>query len=281
MQCKSAIEAIAQREKIFRELLKRWMELVEVETILRIPYDTTVLLQKQNSTLSDLYGTWMRCELLLLLRKDESILTNLATYLLTCLKERKGVLFSNRALVCALFLDPRFRSQLDADQDESAKATILVIYEKLKKVKPESSINISVVDITAQEIDILDEYLSETDPTKSQDKEPSQSGLQIVLNEITEFEKNEKRLPANYSILKYWIGNKEKYPNLFLIAEAINGIPPTQVSVERSFSTLGIIYNSKRVQLKQQMLENIIHLKLNKDMVYAIFDTDLKELAVE
>lgn len=130
-----------------------------------------------------------------------------------------------------------------------------------------------------ENVDILEKYLRAADVTNIHNERTnrSQPELHILLNEINELE-TEKRLPINGSVLQYWEENKEKYPCLFKVAQVINGIPPTQVPVERSFSVLGFIFNCKRVQLKQQTLEDIIHIKLNKDLTYRIFEQELKNI---
>lgn len=67
---------------------------------------------------------------------------------------------------------------------------------------------------------------------------------------------------------------------LYQIAEVITGIPPTQVPVERQFSVLGIVYTNRRVNLKPQMIENIILIKLNKDIAYQIFERELHDIEI-
>lgn len=177
-----------------------------------------------------------------------------------------------------VFLDPRFRSQLDGQQITSAKITIIAIWDKIEKLEEASALNANIGEnlrASDNEDDILEKHLREINDTPSIDR--SELNLQNLLKEINEFD-TEKRLPTNFSVLQFWEENKAKYSYLFKVAEVVHGIPPTQVPVERSFSILALIYNSRRVQLRQQMLENPIHIKLNKDMAYQIFEKDVNEI---
>ena len=74
------------------------------------------------------------------------------------------------------------------------------------------------------------------------------------------------------SILKFWKNKKNDFPELHAVACVINGLPPTQATVERSFSVLALIYNNRRSQLSQNMLENILRIKLNAEIVSSIFE---------
>lgn len=248
-----------------------------MEHVLKIPYDLTIALQNQNCTMSDFFGHWLRCELRL---KNCSSVTNLPMDLLNALEERKTALFSNSALICAVFLDPRFRSQLSDDQIKVAKETVIDTLDKIVKLQEESADG-SVTDLSVNNDteDILEKHLRTTHNSSERNTEEPQMILENSLKEIDELNK-EKRLPTNYSVLKFWQENKEKYPLLFQVAEVMHAIPPTQVPVERSFSVLGLVYNSRRVQLKQEMLENIIHIKLNKDLAYQIFEKDINEIEI-
>lgn len=260
--------------------MSKWEKLEEIEKILKIPYDFTIALQKENGTLSDFFGQWLRCELLL--KNSPFPHTDLANTLIDALEERKTSLFSNIALICSVYLDPRFQKQLNSDQITQAKTTILDTWDKITKMEKasvEDNTSDVIVSIGDVNNDILEKFLS----SSIQDIESidnSQQNIEFILEEITRFE-GEKRLPSNYSVLKFWEKNKEKYPFLFKIAQVILGVPPTQVPVERSFSTLALIYNCRRVQLSQKMLENIILVKLNKDIAYAIFENDLKDIKEE
>lgn len=97
LRCKAAIETLRNKNKIFSTILRKWQQIEEVERILKIPYDATVALQKQDCTMSDFFGHWMRCELHL--KQNSFPLTNLATLLLTALEQRKRSLFSNEGLI--------------------------------------------------------------------------------------------------------------------------------------------------------------------------------------
>lgn len=56
-----------------------------------------------------------------------------------------------------------------------------------------------------------------------------------------------------------------EYPELYEIAMVILAVPTTQVSVERTFSTLKLILSDLRSSLSDKTLQNILLVKLNHD----------------
>ena len=63
--------------------------------------------------------------------------------------------------------------------------------------------------------------------------------------------------------LKIYYDNRMIFPKLSPIAEAILAIPCSQVSVERSFSDLEFILNSKRSRLNTNTMEDILFVRIN------------------
>lgn len=58
----------------------------------------------------------------------------------------------------------------------------------------------------------------------------------------------------------------------------IFAISPTQAIVERSFSTMGYVFNERRSMLSKQMLEDILIIGLNSDLFYKNNVDELKSL---
>lgn len=80
------------------------------------------------------------------------------------------------------------------------------------------------------------------------------------------------------SILKYWEDRKNDDPVLYQLACIINTIAPTQVTVERAFSILNLVYNSRRTSLDPNLLEQLLLINLNKELVGVINKRDLEKL---
>jgi hAT family C-terminal dimerisation region len=55
-------------------------------------------------------------------------------------------------------------------------------------------------------------------------------------------------------------------PNLYQLSQDILAVPPTQISVERAFSDLGLILTSRRNRLADNTIENLLVCKLNPDV---------------
>lgn len=58
-----------------------------------------------------------------------------------------------------------------------------------------------------------------------------------ITSQLDNFVQTEIRSKENSSV-EFWNKKKDNYPKLFVISEYLNSIPPTQVTIERSFSSL-------------------------------------------
>lgn len=107
--------------------------------MLRIPYNATIALQAKNLTLSDFFGEWLLMEIRLnsLIAKASFNKTNLADKMLGALSNRKNQLINHPAMLAALYLDPRFRSEVLKKQSsvDVAKSTIENIWERICYLK--------------------------------------------------------------------------------------------------------------------------------------------------
>lgn len=76
----------------------------------------------------------------------------------------------------------------------------------------------------------------------------------------------EPRQDHTYDVFKHWMKRKETHPELFEVAMVVLATPSNQVSVERAFSALPLVLTSHRIGLGQYTLEDILFLKLNRDI---------------
>lgn len=72
-----------------------------------------------------------------------------------------------------------------------------------------------------------------------------------------------KRMPLGTNLLNYWYESRFNYQFLSPIALVIHGVPATQVSVERAFSTVKYMMNDYRTRLTPEHFEKLTLLKLN------------------
>lgn len=87
----------------------------------------------------------------------------------------------------------------------------------------------------------------------------------------------EQLLPSQ-SVLEYWEKAKEIYPDLYKLAMVVFSVPPTEVQIERDFSSLDFIFTKRRGSLGYERLEDIMLIYLNKDLFYEVNHAEIVEL---
>lgn len=70
--------------------------------------------------------------------------------------------------------------------------------------------------------------------------------------------------------MRYWESVKETHFELYDLAMIIFSVPPTEVQIERDFSSLKHIFTDRRYNLTQKRLESILLIHLNKDLFYKV-----------
>lgn len=292
MRCKRAIEYFAaKKEDIFKILLENWHLIEEAVAVLEIFHQATKLLQKKDYTLSDFFGH------LIVIRENlkeyvnsTSQISDLASCLLNEFDERLPKMADNPMMLCAIFLDRRYSSELSMNHIELAKTSLVKIWNNIrnehKKASVEVNTNEAVTNKTKSRdhLSVLEKYfqskgVSMNDPETEQNNfEPnfSASGDEILIK-LGEFDKIGRVSPST-SILEYWHKMKQDFPELYLLSTVINAIPPSQSSTERGFSALNYVYTDRRYNLSIELLQDILLLKLNKDITLEIFKRDIEEL---
>ena len=69
------------------------------------------------------------------------------------------------------------------------------------------------------------------------------------------------------SCLQFWQYNINKFPKLYQLHLKHHCIPATSAAMERCFSADGYIVNARRSRLTDQMLEDMLIAKCNKDFM--------------
>lgn len=79
-----------------------------------------------------------------------------------------------------------------------------------------------------------------------------------------EIEKITKALePLKILNKSYWHDRKESNPELYRLAMIVFSVPPSQASVERSFSVLNTMFTRQRTRIYDHNLENQLFVALN------------------
>jgi len=69
------------------------------------------------------------------------------------------------------------------------------------------------------------------------------------------------------NVLKFWASFKFEFPELFELSSVVHGAPYSQVSVERSFSALALVLTSRRGNLSDINIRNVLMVKLNFELL--------------
>lgn len=291
MKCRKVIEYFAETNKSCELLLRKLGALEEMERVLRIPYLTTVLLQKNDFTLSDFYGCVQIIEMQLkrMIESPQPKITKLAQCLLECMNSRKSKLIETPLMLCAVFLDPRYKCTIESDHDkiQLAKMTIDHIWNRLKTVKGATSEDetTSIAD-KSNDIDTfyaeLDLHLNETlglQPSLAGHATDNSNDKSLIVNAISKYELSISglRMKSSDSIHAFWETKRTEFGVLYEIASIVFAIPPTQASVERDFSALKYMLTDRRYNLKQELLESLLLIHLNREFFVQVQDTDIQK----
>lgn len=269
LDCDYIITFFSNRDKLCKLLLTKIPIVEELVEILEIFYEATMVSQKADFTLSDFYKCWVVVQLKLKSRTVKPTKTNLGSYLLKSLMKREHQIIDNSLMRCAMLLDPRFCDEIIDNQLADTKDLLVNIWNQMKafrnhvdaaELTPEVAEKSSSADIFAQYIrNKLKKRNEDLNSTITDDE---------VLTSIDLFVKDEalQTTDDSWSIFKFWAEKKTKYPVLYELAMVIHAIAPTQVTVERNFSVLAYIFNSRRSNLLPKLLEDILMIVLNADL---------------
>lgn len=172
----------------------------------------------------------------------------------------------------AAYLDPRFKS-LDGVPKAEVESTHLLLkfeyekllasQEKLREIELESS------DSTKDDEELAEDPLSlkrkREDSFSYFESRHKKQEQQLWRNEI-EMYKFLPEIGLKEDPLKFWQENQDKFPILSKLAKMNLGIPASQASTERSFSTAGNICTKKRNCLSPEHVERltIFHQNINR-----------------
>jgi len=247
-----------------------WISIQNLVNILEPAHEATASLQQQQISMSDFFQIWTKCKI-----KVQKMNTTSSKIFEKCLEDRSTVILESNPLISCMYLDPRYQMLLSNPQKAKAKLHILKIHEYINRNKnmaekvnqSEHELNnIVCVSTSEEEDDDIEKLLKEKEKTLGPnfDKVADQinDNQKQIKHNIEAFD-NIKRLPKTENPLLFWENRKNIDPDLYKIAKIVFAVPPTQVSVERAFSALKFIMADNRERLGEDVLENILLLKLN------------------
>lgn len=248
--------------KIKNELLtlEEWTDVEKLLSILKPFNKYTLKLQSELCTLSDFFGYWISIKLAM--NKFERI--ELVDLIIEEMKKREKTLLDNPLVVAAVYLDPRFQRILNENQKTNAVFFLKGLFNKLKRNKEKNygeapvQLEQSKEQNSWEDLALYLENLEDCSITET--VQENETNIDQILKNF-----DGTKAAVNISILDYWKNNKELHPELNELASIVYTVPPTQSSVERSFSTLAIVLTSRRNRLSDGNLQNILMCKLNSN----------------
>lgn len=234
-----------------------WNDLGSMVKVFDTIYIEMKKMQAVQFTLSDFYISWRRIQNRLQNMNLETNAPPLINHLLESMKRRYKSLFDVPVMEMAIFLDPRLAIPELVAEIGRGEEFVKDLHKKVIKDDMDSGSN----------DDSLENLFAAQSGTPS---------AQELSDEIQEY-KLIPRLMLSESVLEFWKINKEKFPHLYRLATIVMAVSPTQVSVERAFSAFGFIYSNRRQKLKPIHVQELLNIRLNRELFNRICEEESKE----
>lgn len=254
---------------------EEWISVKHIESILSHFAKQTTRMQKETISLSDFFGAWARIKMELSKYRNDTLASNL----LLEMNKRETVLFNNDVLNAAVFLDPRFQQFMPADKKDAAIIFLSKLHKRIESIQhsPNGATNAE----NSCEPDEFEEFLNgiygsnDADNNSAETHADNDASNERASNDINTILKkfgSSKHEPMKSSIFDYWNNNMNVRPEVRRLAFVVHSVPPTQTTVERSFSAMALILTHLRTTLSDRNLENILLVRLNAEIFNDLCD---------
>ncbi|XP_055593713.1 uncharacterized protein LOC129744950 [Uranotaenia lowii] len=250
------------------DLSNNWDFINDYVQAFRPIYICTKKMQSEHMSLSDFYMNW-----LIAMNEVQNIENNaFVPELSRALKTRLASLRDSWAFRMALYLDPRFNyfgsKVFTNDEKVRIQETIIDTFDRIKKLEPSKSSQL--IDTKSETASLpkhnnFDEFFTSMfggTPGPSAESSSAQSTFFKQLKALDV----EPRQNMMFNPFQHWLNRKHTHPELYQVAMVVLAVPSNQVTVERSFSALGLVLSERRTELAEDTLSNILLIKLNKDV---------------
>lgn len=241
-----------------------WESVQLVTSMLGHYAQLTTKMQRIEISLSDFFGGWAKIKFEITKYGEE----NLAQQLLSEMKTRESDLFNNQVLHAAIYLDPRYQLYIPQPNKENAVTFLSSLHKKLAFLKHEN-FNANLHAYDSNELDAFLNSIFDHVETEHKENNTTDSTNKDIKTILLEFNGN-KELRSS-SVFDYWRANKDLKPELYNLAVTVHSVPPTQTTVERSFSAMALILSPLRTRLSDKNLENLLLVRLNREIFCALF----------
>jgi hypothetical protein len=249
----------------------QWNKIINLLEILRPVAELTSRLQYEQLDVSQFIAFWKFAMFQLEQNPDPK-----AAILRKMIQKREEVMFENEILVAGMYLDKRFHNLLTYDQKAKAEDFIFKVWAKQKLIsnineeKEPEDVEIVEPVVSNSNYSNFENYIqiqmqtqgsaSSSSYSQTSQTNSTKNSLQLELEKYSQMPSLNADL--NYKMIEYW-KLLEDLPILREIVLNILAAPVTEVSVERMFSHLNFILNPRRNRLKNDILEDIMFLRLN------------------
>lgn len=181
-------------------------------------------------------------------------------------------MLNTTAMICAVYLDKRFACKLTLNEKSIARASLTKLFHHVHAEKLQHSSIVAVAQSFGEESDSFEAEMRADEIAILSTTNEVDFQKSLLTYEAIERQHNKS------SLLDFWKKNKEAHPEVYEVATIVHSIPPTQSTVERSFSILGYILSCRRTNLSPELLEKILLINLNRDLAEEINRRDLSRV---
>ena len=236
-----------------------WNTIKQISEALKPVSILTTKLQEEKLSIPDLVGHWKFA-----LHQLKEIKSEVSENLHKSILLREPSVLQNRMIKLGTFLDLKCKRLLNEIEISEAKRYLLTLYTKYLEItgvnsQTEEAIGESSPPEEMSDFDLFfGSFQSLEEPIAS-----SQHGSELN-DELNKYEKLSWEPKCKLSSVEFWLSKSQELPSLSRIALEIMAVPATEVSVERLFSHLKIVFTDKRSRIDPALLEAILLLRLNK-----------------
>lgn len=117
--------------------------------------------------------------------------------------------------------------------------------------------------VTVENNDVFENYLTGLFAGSSHERSPTKKSNFHKQLKALEAESREKH---DFDVWQHWVDRQHSHPELYAVAMVVFATPSSQVSVERAFSALPLVLTHLRTRLSEEILTNILMIKLNSEL---------------
>lgn len=244
-----------------------WDDVEEISKILEPFSHLTTFMQRETISLSDFFGNWAKIEMKIMKFPGSELAENLISEM----KARKELLSNNPVLNAAVFLDPRYQKVMPDQNKENAIKYLEHLNEKLESLDAIVRDNAEQTNLESDEFAaFLNTVYGQTNGNQIVDENQTQPRIteETIRTKLKNFIGSS--ISIDSCIFEYWENNRHTQPELYKLASIVHAVPPTQTTVERAFSAMALVLTPLRTNLFDNILENILMLRLNREIFQTI-----------